>query len=99
MLPRLSYYVQQEAEEAFRKLVAKALSFVLIVATAVSIYFTLYAKGIHPASGGKRLPAGCRTDGDPDADGTFDWMSNITGIQIREHQYICLACHFTARRL
>ena len=44
MLPRLSYYVQQEAEEAFRKLVAKAFSFVLIVATAVSIYFTLYAK-------------------------------------------------------
>lgn len=82
MLPRLSYYVQQEAEEAFRKLVAKAFSFVLIVATAVSIYFTLYAKeSILLLAGKDFLPAvGPMVILMPTV--LLIGLSNITGIQI-----------------
>ena len=82
MLPRLSYYVQQEAEEAFRKLVAKAFSFVLIVATAVSIYFTLYAKeSILLLAGKDFLPSvGPMVILMPTV--LLIGLSNITGIQI-----------------
>lgn len=44
LLPRLSYYVQNGNKEAFHKMVRKAFNFVFVVATAVTIYFALYAK-------------------------------------------------------
>ena len=82
MLPRLSYYVQQKAEDAFRKLVAKAFRFVLIVASAVSIYFTLYAKeSILLLAGKDFLPAfGPMVILMPTV--LLIGLSNITGIQI-----------------
>lgn len=44
LLPRLSYYVQNGNKEAFHRMVRKAFNFVFVAATAVTIYFSLYAK-------------------------------------------------------
>ena len=44
LLPRLSYYVQSGNREGFHKMVRKAFNFVFVVATAVTIYFTLYSE-------------------------------------------------------
>ena len=73
---------EEDSTEAFRKLVAKALSFVLIVATAVSIYFTLYAKeSILLLAGKDFLPAvGPMVILMPTV--LLIGLSNITGIQI-----------------
>ncbi len=44
LLPRLSYYVQKENKEAFYRMISKAFSFVFVAATAVMVYFMIYAK-------------------------------------------------------
>lgn len=44
LLPRLSYYVQKEDREAFHRMVSKAFSFVFVTATAVMVYFMIFAK-------------------------------------------------------
>ena len=44
LLPRASYYIEQGNMEEFRKITAKALNFVLLLATPLTIYFILYAK-------------------------------------------------------
>jgi len=44
LMPRLSYYIAQENVIAFRRMVAKALNFVLVGAGSLSLFFLLYAK-------------------------------------------------------
>lgn len=44
LLPRLSYYVQNEKKEEFYRIIGKAVSFVLIAGLPVTIYFSLFAK-------------------------------------------------------
>lgn len=44
LLPRLSYYVKNNNEEAFMKLVSKAFSFVLLAAVPLCIYLMLEAR-------------------------------------------------------
>ena len=44
LLPRLSYYVQKENREAFYRMISKAFSFVFVAATAVMVYFMIYAR-------------------------------------------------------
>ena len=44
LLPRLSYYIQNELKEEFMKLIKKALEIVLLTSIPLSIYFVLYSK-------------------------------------------------------
>lgn len=44
LLPRLSFYVESGKMEEFRRMVAKALNFVLLIAFPLTIYFIFYAK-------------------------------------------------------
>lgn len=44
LLPRASYYIEQGNMEKFRKITAKALNFVMLLATPLTIYFILFAK-------------------------------------------------------
>lgn len=44
LLPRASYYIENNNQEEFMRIAAKALRFVLIVATPLTVYFILYAR-------------------------------------------------------
>ena len=58
LLPRSSWYVEQGRIEDFHRMTQKALRFVLLTATAVTVYFILYAKEcILVLSGEAFLPA------------------------------------------
>lgn len=94
LLPRLSYYVQVENKEAFRRMVSKAFNFVFVAATAVMLYFMIYAgESILFLAGEEYLPAQVPM---------FILMptvlliglSNITGIQVltplgEENKVVC----------
>lgn len=52
MLPRLSYYIEQDKREEFERLTKKAMNFVVLLATPMMIYFMGFAKeGIFLLSG------------------------------------------------
>lgn len=52
LLPRVSYYVQHEQYEEFKRVCKKALEFVFLAATPLTLYFILFAKnGIFLLSG------------------------------------------------
>jgi O-antigen/teichoic acid export membrane protein len=52
LLPRASYYVEQNKMDEFRKITKKALNFVFLLATPLTIYFMIFAKqGIYFLSG------------------------------------------------
>ena len=52
LLPRASYYIENNMKEEFLLITKKALNFVLIVATPMMLYFMLYASdGIYLLSG------------------------------------------------
>lgn len=58
LLPRASYYVQQGKMEEFRKISRKALNFVVVVATPLTLYFVFFARqGILLLSGQEYLGA------------------------------------------
>lgn len=58
LLPRSSWYVENGQMEDFRRITRKALQFVLLAASALSVYFILYAKEcILVLSGEAYLPA------------------------------------------
>ncbi len=44
LLPRVSYYYQQGEIEAFKKITIKAFNFVMIFASAITIYFVMFAR-------------------------------------------------------
>lgn len=52
LLPRASYYIQQDLMDEFRRISRKALNFVFLTATPMVVYFIIYAKqGIYFLSG------------------------------------------------
>ena len=52
LLPRASYYVENSMFSDFKRITSKALSFVFVVATPLTLYFILFAKeGIYFLSG------------------------------------------------
>lgn len=58
LLPRASYYVEHGLMDEFRKITAKALKFVFVIASPMMVYFIIYAKsGILVVSGEEYLPA------------------------------------------
>lgn len=82
LLPRLSYYIKQDLKDEFRNIVSKAFNFVFIIATGLTIYFTVFAKeSILFLSGekylGSVLPMQLLM---PTI--LFIGLSNVTGIQI-----------------
>ncbi len=44
LLPRLSYYLENGEEKEFNRITGKALQFVILLASPLSVYFILYAK-------------------------------------------------------
>lgn len=44
LLPRLSYYVQNEKKDEFYRIIGKAVNFVLVAGLPVTVYFSLFAK-------------------------------------------------------
>lgn len=44
LLPRLSFYIENGFEKEFRRMIAKALNFVLLISFPLTIYFIFYAK-------------------------------------------------------
>lgn len=58
LLPRLSYYIQKKEEEEFLRIIVKAFKFVVIIASSVMVYFTIYAEeSILLLAGKEFLPA------------------------------------------
>lgn len=52
LLPRASYYIQQGELKQFRRITSKALTFVVLIATPLMVYFIYFAKeGIYFLSG------------------------------------------------
>jgi O-antigen/teichoic acid export membrane protein len=52
LLPRASYYVEKKQMEEFRRITVKALTFVLLLAAPMTVYFILFASnGIYFLSG------------------------------------------------
>ncbi len=52
LLPRVSYYIENKQMDEFKRIYEKALDFVFVVATPITIYFILFAKeGIYFLSG------------------------------------------------
>lgn len=44
LLPRMSYYIENNDKEAFQRMAVKAFRFVVIVASSVTVYFVIMAK-------------------------------------------------------
>ncbi len=58
LLPRASYYVEQGRMEEFRRLTAKAMHFVFLLACPLAVYFFLFAgQGVALLSGPEFAPA------------------------------------------
>lgn len=58
LLPRLSYYIEKNDMEEFRRLTSKALNFVFVIAVPLTVYFIIYAKqGVYLLSGNKFAPS------------------------------------------
>ena len=58
LLPRVSYYIEQKRHDEFRKVTAKAMELVVMMALPLVIYFVIYAKeAILVLSGADYIPA------------------------------------------
>ncbi|TCS76637.1 O-antigen/teichoic acid export membrane protein [Muricomes intestini] len=44
LLPRLSFYIENGQTKEFRRMIAKAINFVLLISFPLTIYFTFYAR-------------------------------------------------------
>ncbi len=82
LLPRVSYYIEKGQTEEFKRITAKALNFVFLIAISMGVYFMLFAKeGIYFLSGsayqGSILPMQVIM---PTL--LLIGLSNITGIQV-----------------
>lgn len=82
LLPRLSYYIQNENKEEFRRMVSKAFNFVFVIASAVMVYFMIYTReSILLLAGEAFLPAeGPMLILMPTV--LLIGLSNVTGIQV-----------------
>lgn len=82
LLPRVSYYIEHGQEEKFKAISQKALNFVFLIASPMTVYFTLFAReGIFflsgPAYEGSIMPMKLIM---PTL--LFIGLTNIMGIQI-----------------
>ena len=82
LLPRLSYYIETADKKAFQLMVGKAFRFVFVAASAVTVYFSIFAReSILLLSGEAFLPAvGPMMILMPTV--FLIGLSNVTGIQI-----------------
>lgn len=82
LLPRLSYYIETADKKAFQLMVGKAFRFVFVAASAVTVYFSIFAReSILLLSGEAFLPAvGPMMILMPTV--LLIGLSNVTGIQI-----------------
>lgn len=82
LLPRLSYYIETADKKAFKLMVGKAFRFVFVAASAVTVYFSIFAReSILLLSGEAFLPAvGPMMILMPTV--LLIGLSNVTGIQI-----------------
>ena len=82
LLPRLSYYIETADKKAFQLMVGKAFRFVFVAASAVTVYFSIFAReSILLLSGEAFLPAvGQMMILMPTV--LLIGLSNVTGIQI-----------------
>lgn len=82
LLPRLSYYIETVDKKAFQLMVGKAFRFVFVAASAVTVYFSIFAReSILLLSGEAFLPAvGPMMILMPTV--LLIGLSNVTGIQI-----------------
>ena len=82
LLPRLSYYIETADKKAFQLMVGKAFRFVFVAASAVTVYFSIFAReSILLLSGEAFLPAvGPMMILMPTV--LLTGLSNVTGIQI-----------------
>ena len=82
LLPRLSYYIETADKKAFQLMVGKAFQFVFVAASAVTVYFSIFAReSILLLSGEAFLPAvGPMMILMPTV--LLIGLSNVTGIQI-----------------
>lgn len=82
LLPRLSYYIEAADKKAFQLMVGKAFRFVFVAASAVTVYFSIFAReSILLLSGEAFLPAvGPMMILMPTV--LLIGLSNVTGIQI-----------------
>ena len=82
LLPRLSYYIETADKKAFQLMVGKAFRFVFVAASAVTVYFSIFAReSILLFSGEAFLPAvGPMMILMPTV--LLIGLSNVTGIQI-----------------
>ena len=82
LLPRLSYYIETADKKAFQLMVGKAFRFVFVAASAVTVYFSIFAReSILLLSGEAFLPAvGPMMVLMPTV--LLIGLSNVTGIQI-----------------
>ena len=102
LLPRLSYYIETADQKAFQLMVGKAFRFVFVAASAVTVYFSIFAReSILLLSGEAFLPS---------VEPMMILMptvlliglSNVTGIQIlnskwkrtRSHVFYLGRCNF-----
>lgn len=82
LMPRLSYYIAQDNLIAFRKMVAKALNFVLLSAGSFSLFFIIYAKDSILLLSGKEFLGAVLPMQILMPTVLLIGISNVTGIQI-----------------
>ncbi len=82
LLPRLSYYIEKKNQTEFQRIVAKACNFVLILGTAVTVYFFLFSKESILFLAGKDFYGAITPMKYLMPTVLFVGLSNVTGIQV-----------------
>lgn len=82
LLPRLSYYIEKGEEDIFEKTVSKAFQFVLLLGSAVTLYFMVMAKEALLLLGGDAYAASVLPMQILMPAVLLIGLSNITGMQI-----------------
>jgi O-antigen/teichoic acid export membrane protein len=82
LLPRLSYYVKQKNQDAFREMIQKAVQFVVVFGTPCTLFFLLFAKESILFLAGEDFYGAIRPMMFLMPTVLFIGLSNITGIQI-----------------
>lgn len=82
LLPRLSYYVEQDNKECFNRLISKAFSFVLLFSIPCAIFFSYYAKEVINILSGPEYLSASFTMVILMPTIVLIGFSNITGIQV-----------------
>lgn len=82
LLPRLSYYIEKGEQKAFQETVSKAFNFVLILGSAVTVYFIVMAQEALLLLGGDGYSASVTPMQILMPTVLLIGLSNITGMQI-----------------